>query len=159
MLTSYMSYTAEEKLKIIEYSCKYGIEQTLEALALDSSRRLSKATLCRWRKIWRKSCEVNYGVGNPYDLKDKSKKPLRLRESKVNTQILQFIQSVRLQYPTLGKDKLKVLVDQFCLENRIKTISTSTIGRIISTFKQHRIIPKWTTKESKKVGLHGGTGK
>jgi transposase InsO family protein len=159
MLDSNMALSLEDKLKTIKYSIKHGITATLEAAALDSNRKLSKRTLIRWRKKWKLSCEQNYGAGKLNDLGDESKKPIKARESKVNTQILQFIQLTRLQYPTLGKDKLKILVDQFCLENKglgLNSISASTVGRLISRFKQQRIIPTWTTKQSKKVGLRAG---
>ncbi len=165
MLDSYMSYSADDKLKIIEYSYKHGIDKTLEALALDSNRSLSKATLCRWRKKWKESQEAGYGNGNLYDLRDKSRKPINYRQSETNGLILQFIQRTRLQYTCIGKDKLKVLVDEFVNDHNqklgrveLKTISASTIGRILASFKKQRIIPNWSTGESKKVGLHGGTG-
>jgi len=162
-----MALSPEDKLKVIQYSLKHGIEVTLEAIALDSNRKISKRTLIRWRNKWKQSETLGYGTGNLYDLKNQSTKPFKVRESKVNTQILQFIQSTRLQYPTLGKDKLKILVDQFCLEQQkskqtqeqtqtLKSISVSTIGRILTTFKKQRIIPNWTTKQSKKVGLRSG---
>lgn len=161
-----MSYTPEDKHKIIQYSYEYGINKTLEALSLDSNKKLSKATLCRWRRQWKESEERNYGTGNVYDLKDKSKKPKNYRQSKTNGLILEYIQKTRLQYPNLGKDKLKVLVDKFVDNHNqklgrmeLKTISTSTIGRILTALKRQRIIPNWTTKESKKVGLNGATGK
>ncbi len=165
MLDSYMSYTAEDKLKIIKYSLKYGIDKTLEALSLDTDRKLSKATLCRWRKKWKNSEEQNYGSGNLYDLANKSRKPKNYRQGKTNGAILQYIQQTRLQYPCIGKDKLKVLIDTFVANynqsnqrynTRIETISSSTIGRILKSLKQQRIIPNWTTKESKKVGLRAG---
>jgi hypothetical protein len=159
MLDTNMTLSPEDKLKIIQYSIKYGIATTLEAAALDSNRKISKRTLIRWRKKWKTSCEFGYGLGNLYDLHDKSKKPNNYRQSQVNGLILQFIQKTRLQYPTIGKDKLKILIDQFCLEQtqqRLKSISTSTVGRILSTFKKQRIIPNWTTKQSKKVGLRSG---
>ena len=151
-----MSYSPEDKLKIIKYSLKHGIASTIEALSLDSSRSISKATLCRWRRVWKRSCEVNYGAGNLYDLKYESKKPKNYRQSKVNGKILEFIQLERLQHSTVGKDKLKISVDRFCIKNNLKTISESTIGRILSAFKKQKIIPNWTTKESKKVGLRAG---
>lgn len=154
-----MSYSAQDKFNIVEYSLKHGIEKTLEALSLDSNRKLSRITLIRWRNKWKTSCELNYGVGNKFDLKDKSKKPKNYRKSEVDSRILQFIQQTRLQYPNLGKDKLKVLVDQFCLESKdlgLKTISTSTIGRIVSSFKKQRIIPVY--KYSKQVYLDGRSG-
>lgn len=158
-----MSYTSEDKFKIIEYSYKHGINSTLEALSLDSNRKLSRITLIRWRKKWKTSCELNYGAGNKYDLKDKSKRPNKFRQSNVEGRILEFIQQTRLQYPHLGKDKLKVLLDDYCLSESnkssskpLKTISISTIGRIISTFKGQRIIPVY--KYSKQVYLDGRTG-
>lgn len=158
MLDNYMSYSSEEKLRIIEYSYKHGIDKTLEALELDS-RKLSRRTLCRWRKIWKRSLEDGYGVGNLYDLSNRSKRPRKCRRSETCGIVLEFIQRTRLQYPTLGKDKLKILVDQFCEEKHLRTISSSTIGRVLSKFKTQRRIPNWTTGESKKVGLNGGTGK
>ncbi|MEI6729542.1 MAG: helix-turn-helix domain-containing protein, partial [bacterium] len=135
-----MSYSAEDKFNIVQYSLKHGIETTLEAAVLDSNRKLSNRTLIRWRNKWNKSCELNYGAGNKFDLKDRSKKPKNYRKSEVDGRILQFIQKQRLQHPNLGKDKLKVLLDNYCNEHNLKdifnpltTISTSTIGRIISS--------------------------
>jgi transposase-like protein len=169
-----MSYAVEDKLKIIRYSFKHGIDSTLEALALDSNRKLSSRTLIRWRKQWKRSCEVNYGAGNLFDLQIKSKRPKKYRESEVNGKILQFIQQTRITYPNLGKDKLKVLVDKFVDDynqgynfnqdqkdnsnsnSNIATISISTIGRIISSFKKQRIIPIY--KYSKQVYLDGRSG-
>ena len=96
MLDSNMALSLEDKLKTIKHSIKHGITATLEAASLDSNRKLSKRTLIRWRKKWKLSCEQNYGVGKLNDLSDKSKKPIKARQSKVNTQILQFIQLTRL---------------------------------------------------------------
>ena len=46
-----MSYTAEDKHKIIQYSYRYGIDQTLESISeLNSNLKLSRRTLIRWRK-------------------------------------------------------------------------------------------------------------
>ncbi len=162
-MLSYMSYLVEDKFKIIQYSLKHGIDSTLEALVLDSNRKLSRRTLIRWRKKWKISCESNYGAGNQFDLKDKSKKPKNYRQLNVDGRILEFIQKTRLQYPNLGKDKLKVLLDNYCSEYNLKypfkqiiTVSTSTIGRLISNFKKQRIIPIY--KYSKQVYLNGRTG-
>lgn len=166
-MIEYMPYSPQEKLKIIKYSFKHGIHSTLEAISLDLNRKLSKSTLCRWRKSWKTSVENNYGVGRLDSLKDKSKKPKVYRQPKTNTHIIQFITQIRLKYPTLGKDKLKVLIDEFVLEfntnkrsktEYIKTISTSSIGRIILSLKRQRIIPL-SNKESRKVSLDGSTGK
>ena len=150
-----MSFTPEQKLKIIKYSNQHGIDTTLEAVELDCNSKLSKATLCRWRKQWKQSCDRNYGTGNLLDLTDKSKKPLNYRSPNYDTRILEFIQLTRLQHPGIGKDKIKVLLDKYCSSHNIDSISQSTIGRIISKLRQQRIIPQ---KVSKKVYLDGQDG-
>jgi len=170
-----MSYTPEDKYKIIQYSYKYGIDQTLESInELNPNIRLSRRTLIRWRKKWKESEEKNYGNGNIYDLKDKSKKPKNYRQSETNPKIIEYIQTIRLQYPNLGKDKLKVILDKYIEEYNkegcnklkhnknviksklIKPISTSSIGRVISKLKEQKAIPIY--KYSKQVYLDGRTG-
>ena len=80
-----MSYTLEDKHKIIKYSYKYGIDKTLESInEFNSNLRLSRRTLIRWRKKWKESEEKNYGTGNIYDLKNNSKKPKNYRQSQTN---------------------------------------------------------------------------
>jgi transposase InsO family protein len=181
-----MSYSATDKLNIIKYSYQYGIDTTLEALRLDSHKNLSKRTLIRWRNRWKLSCETEHGNYEIYNipkkkieykvwkggdlrvLSDKSKKPIHCRQSKVSGEILVYVQELRLKYPNLGKDKLKVLVDKFVDQynlnislgiqsgSYLKSISISTIGRIIDKFKKQRIIP--TFKYSKQVYLDGRSG-
>lgn len=153
-----MSYSPEEKFKIIKYSLENRIDSTLESfkdLSL-TDRKLSRRTLIRWRKQWKISCEDNYGAGNVYDLKGKSKKPINYRQSKVSNLIVRFIQKNRIMYPNLGKDKLKVLTDEFCFKKGLNIVSTSTIGRIIKTLKEQKSIPIY--KYSKQVYLDGRTG-
>lgn len=45
--------------------------------------------------------------------------------------VIEFIKELRKRYPRLGKEKIKPLLDEFCSQNNLKTISISTIGRII----------------------------
>ena len=96
-MIEYMPYSPQEKLKIIKYSFKHGIHSTLEAISLDLNRKLSKATLCRWRKLWKTSVEDNYGVGRLDSLKDKSKKPKVYRQPKTNKEYTNFKQWDLLQ--------------------------------------------------------------
>lgn len=49
----------------------------------------------------------------------------------VNEKILQFIKSYREDYPRLGKNKIRILLDDYCKENSLETISESKIGKII----------------------------
>lgn len=41
------------------------------------------------------------------------------------------IKTINPKYPRLGKNKIKLFLDEFCLKNNLNTISQSTIGRII----------------------------
>lgn len=46
-------------------------------------------------------------------------------------EVVNFIVEMRKKHPRLGKEKLKPFVDKFCEEKGLRTISVSTIGRII----------------------------
>jgi transposase InsO family protein len=48
--------------------------------------------------------------------------------------IISYVKRVRDERGYLGKEKLKPFVDRFCLENNLKTISSSTIGKIIKRY-------------------------
>ncbi|MBC7194296.1 MAG: transposase family protein [Caldisericia bacterium] len=64
-------------------------------------------------------------------LKDKSRVPKRRRRREIDIRIIDFIVDVRKRYPKMGKEKIKVLLDEYCRDKGIKTIYSSTIGRII----------------------------
>lgn len=49
----------------------------------------------------------------------------------LETKTYDFIEGLRRKYPTLSKDKIKPLLDEFCKENDLPAISSSTIGKII----------------------------
>lgn len=80
---------------------------------------ISKATLYRW-----------LGRFDPKDLstlKDRSRRPKRLRKPEWPYELITAVRDLRNQYPRWGKDKLVVLLS----EQGFKT-STSTVGRIIA---------------------------
>ena len=51
-------------------------------------------------------------------------------------QVVAFIAQLREDHHRLGKEKIKPLLDAFCREEGVPTISTSTIGNVI---KRHRL--------------------
>ena len=62
-------------------------------------------------------------------------------------------------HPRIGKEKIKPLIDKYCAENNLKTVSESTIGNIIkrhSFFHQksgriyHNPNCKWAQRSVKK---------
>jgi len=140
--------------------------------------KLSKSTLCRWRRKWKISCEDYSGVtidsvivstfgskiGKITRLEYISTKPKLFRQSKINPLIITFIKQTRSLRHGIGKDKLKILVDEFVINynkdktklTQITTISISTIGRIIHNLVQRKEILSYN--KHKEVYLNGAKG-
>ncbi|WP_236584452.1 MULTISPECIES: hypothetical protein [unclassified Nitratiruptor] len=96
------------------------MEATIDAFGV------SRRTLFRWKKAL-KDADDDIKALNP-----KSRKPKRVRESKVLLQVIKEIKRLRKAYPNIGKAKLYHLLKPFCEERGLKTPSESTIGRIIA---------------------------
>ena len=109
----------EERLKIINFFGKYGLSATKDAFSV------SRASIYRWKK---KLKETN---GRLWGLKNDSRKPHNTRRMYIEPEIYQFIVNLREEYPRLSKDKIKPLLDEFCLKNGFSSISASTVGKVI----------------------------
>jgi transposase InsO family protein len=89
--------------------------------------------------------------GKLISLMPKSRKPKRLRKMIVDPEIISFIRRTREEHPGIGKEKIKPLLDKYCKERNIKTMSISTIGRIIKRYDM-----RYTPKE---IGYHNPNSK
>lgn len=98
---------------------------------------VSRASVFRWKKRY---LDQQRKLGS---LVPTSTKPKRVRRRLVNHRIVEQIEQLRLRYGNLGKDKLKPLIDEYCIKEGIETTSASTIGRIIS---DHSYFFQKTTK-------------
>jgi transposase InsO family protein len=114
---------AQQRLRIIEFYKKHGEQATKEAFGAD--RKL----ISRWKK------RLHANGGALEGLIPASTRPNRSRTMTVSTEILQFIRHIRQKHPRLGKEKIKPLLDEFCHEKEIKSISESTIGKVINRHK------------------------
>jgi putative transposase len=114
-----VSEKAKRKLKVIEFFKEYGLKATTDAFGV------SKSSIYNWRKKLKES------GGKIELLNDNSKAPKNKRKKQRDERVVAFIKETRRVRPYLGKEKLKVSVDKYCLEYNIKTVSSSTIGRII----------------------------
>lgn len=85
---------------------------------------ISRATLYRWLK--------RYEPKDLRSLRDKSRRPKRLRQPKWSYELIKAVRELRQRYPRWGKEKLFVLLG----EKGFKT-SAPTVGRIIRYLK-HR---------------------
>jgi len=113
------SEVADTRLQIIEFHKKYGTKATRDAFMI------SKATIYRWKKT------LHDSRGMLSSLIPGSRTPKRKRVMTTHHKIISFIKSFREQYGHLGKEKIKPLLDEFCLKQNIGTISESTIGKVI----------------------------
>lgn len=98
---------------------------------------VSRASVFRWKKRY---LDQQRKLSS---LKPLSTKPKNIRRRLVNHQLIKQIENLRLRYGNLGKDKLKPLIDEYCIKKGIKTTSASTIGRVIA---DHNYFFQKTTK-------------
>ena len=113
------SKIVKEKIKIMNFYEKYGEKATKEAFGAD--RKL----ISKWRK------RIKDNNGNLQALIPISTKPDKFRTSTTDYKIIEEIKRIRQEYYRLGKYKVKVFLDEYCIKEGLKTISASTIGLII----------------------------
>lgn len=114
---------AQRRMKIIKFYEEYGEKAAKEAFGAD------RKVVSRWRKRLAES------GGKLEALIVTSTRPRRLRTPVTNLAIVKFIRRMREEHPRLGKEKIKVLLDEHCKENGIKTVSESTVGNVIKRHK------------------------
>jgi len=122
-----MAYMVTDKAKwrarVVTFFDRYGLEVTAEAFSV------KKSSIYKWKKL------LKDNQGRLEVLNDESKVPKNKRKPDWEPRIVNFIKDLREQYPRLGKDKIKPFLEEFCQENNLKTVSESTIGRIITNKK------------------------
>lgn len=99
------------------------LKQTKQPLMVCQLFGISKATLYRWHG------SVN--LKDPGTLKEKSRRPKRLRKPCWTQQQVLAVRDLRTQYPKWGKNKLALLL----LAKGI-AVSASSVGRILSYLKR-----------------------
>ena len=117
---------AEFRLKVIKYHLEFGTKATIAAYDV------SKATLYRWKK------RLDSQQGKLTALIPYSRSPKHKRVMLTDHRIISYIRTLREDHPHLGKEKIKPFLDRFCQENDLKSVSVSTIGKVI---KRYNIFP------------------
>lgn len=148
-----MSFTLTDKIKILEYSDKHSLSDTVEAIQL-SGKNLSIKTLYRWRSQRKRVLEDG---GTLMLLAPKSKKPKQYRTCQYDSRISEYVAYLRKTYPVMGKSKLLIFVDRYCELHNIKKVSEPTIGRIIRRLKDYGLLVEYN--QVKMMSLDGSTGK
>lgn len=109
-----------KRLKIISFFDQYGEAPTKQAF------NLSRSTIYLWKK------KLKDSGGKLVSLASKSKRPRHFRKGQVDRKVKDFILDYRLAHPGVGKVAIHYSLKKYCLENGLKPVSESTVGRIIS---------------------------
>ena len=110
---------AQFRMKVIKFHDQYGSRATKEAF------NVGRSTVFLWKKILK---EAN---GSLTALCPTSTAPKTTRRMVVDPKVYDFIENIRLNNYRLGKEKIKRLLDAYCLSLGIETVSESKVGRII----------------------------
>lgn len=118
------SYSEQAKFRLaaINHSQEFGIKSTLSAF------KISRATLFRWRK------KLKDSGGRLDSLIPQPTVPKEKRQMMVEPVVIKYISQLRKDHPQLGKRKIKPLLDKYCQEQGLTSISESTIGKVIKRF-------------------------
>jgi transposase InsO family protein len=128
---------AKRRTKILAFWEEYGDEATKKAF------NTSRPTLFRWQKTLREA------QGKLESLNKKSTAPKNKRRREIPKEVEDFIVNERKFDTHLSKDKLSILMK----EDRVATLSSSTVGRILNDLKKKGRLPN-----PKKVSFYARTG-
>jgi putative transposase len=112
-----------QKLKLWEVLKQKGIKDPQVCQLL----RVSRPTLYRWRSRLRQK--------GPKGLEEKSRRPHRIRRPGWSTELVEAVLAMREEYPSWGKEKLRVLLGRAGWKT-----SSSTVGRILVDLKRRGVL-------------------
>ena len=131
-----ISEVAKQRAKILDFFNEHGLSATRDAFGI------SRSTIYRWKKL------LKQNHGRLESLNNLSRTPRTKRLSLIDTRIIDFIRNTRKEWPRLGKQKIKPLLDEYCRENNLRSLSISTIGRIIKRYNLYFYITKKRKRRS-----------
>lgn len=118
-LTFGVSDCAKFRLHVLDHYFKYGIKSVCNAF------NLHKSTVYDWRKKFISSKR------KIISLVPKSTRPINTRQMVTNPKLVEFIKSMREEYGSLSKYKIKPFLDEYAKENNLPLYGTTKIGVII----------------------------
>jgi len=118
-LTFGVSDAAKFRLHVLDHYYKYGWKSAVHAFGV------KKSSLYNWRNTFEESGR------KIFSLIPKSTKPINVRQMKLDSNLIEFIRSMREEYGHLGKLKLKPFLDEYAKGLSIASYGTTKIGVII----------------------------
>jgi transposase len=116
----------DKKIKCVELLDKYG------AMFVKDAFGVARSTVY----LWKKQLEEEGLKG----LRNKSRAPIHVRKPETDERIIEYIQQYRTDHPGVCKKIIEPELKQYCKEIGIKSVSESTVGRIIKRLKEARKI-------------------
>ena len=128
--THMISKEANERMRILLFWKSHGLKAAKDAF------KVSRSSLFAWQQEYRKGGSTLTALNPKSQARHVQVK--RHPDHRIVTEIRRLRTFV---CPNMGKDKVKIFLDEFCNHEGIKPISASTIGRIIKDKKifHHRI--------------------
>jgi len=134
--------TIEKRLEIIQFFNDYGREATRRAFSK------SRSTIYLWKQKLKKA------GGKLSALAPGDKTPIHKRHRVVHPFIERFILEYRTTHPGADKATITPALGTACLSHGVKSVSESTVGRIIHDLKIRGKLPY-----SNKITINGRTGR
>ena len=96
---------------------------------------VSRSTVFGWKK------RLQAGGGQVHALAPGNRAPKKHRQREIDPPLIEFIRKYRLQKPGMGKGIIKAELDRFCHERNLRSISESSVGRVIADLKASGRLP------------------
>ena len=128
--TRMITKEATERMRILVFWKSHGFKATKDAF------KISRSSLFAWQSAYRQG-------GRKLEALNPGTQRRRTQQYRnVDCRVVAEIRRLRTQVcPNMGKDKVKIFLDEFCEQQGLHSISVSTIGRVIKGKKifHHRI--------------------
>jgi len=144
---------AKFRLHVLSHYYKYGWKPTIEAF------KVGKSTLYDWKRQYELSGKKSLS------LVPKKTRPKRVRQMTTNWRLVQFIREFRQQHGNIGREKIKIFLDEYAASLGISSISHRTITKVIKRrnlffdpprkVRRKRKLSQERTKKSPKVVAPG----
>ena len=128
---------AKFRLHVLKHYYKYGWKPTVEAF------RVGKSTLYDWKKEYERSGK------KLLSLVPKKTRPKRVRKMTTDWRLVQFIREIREQHGNIGREKIKIFLDEYAAELDIDSISHRTITKVIKRKNLFFDPPKKSKRKNK----------
>jgi len=132
----------ERRLEILKFFDEFGFEVTRKAF------KVSRSTIFLWKK------KLYDAGGKLSSLAPGNRAPLHRRKRIVDPFITQFIINYRTIHPRADKTTITPALTAACGKAGIRSISESTVGRIIHDLKERGRLPK-----NSRLRINGASGK